>query len=71
VRIAVDHLVSLIDAELAWIDRSLAYFHESGWPEQAISSPSSEQSLHSVKLMCPGTQDTSNTSREENTIEDI
>jgi DNA-binding PadR family transcriptional regulator len=31
VHIANDHLISLIDAELAWIDRSLAYLREHGW----------------------------------------
>ncbi len=35
VRIASDHLLCLIDAELAWIDRSLAYLHEIGWINQA------------------------------------
>jgi DNA-binding PadR family transcriptional regulator len=34
VHIAGDHLLSLIDAELAWIDRSLHYLHESGWANQ-------------------------------------
>ncbi|TMD99973.1 MAG: hypothetical protein E6I80_27000 [Chloroflexi bacterium] len=29
--IAGDHLLSLIDAELDWIDRSLAYLRETGW----------------------------------------
>jgi|SRR6266571_2774658 len=31
VRIAGDHLVSLIDAELAWIDRSLVYLRDIDW----------------------------------------
>jgi DNA-binding PadR family transcriptional regulator len=31
VRIAGDHLLSLIDAELAWLDRSLRYLEEIGW----------------------------------------
>lgn len=31
VRVASDHLLSLIDAELAWIDRSLTYLREIGW----------------------------------------
>ena len=31
VYIAGDHLLSLIDAELAWLDRSLHYLNESGW----------------------------------------
>jgi DNA-binding PadR family transcriptional regulator len=35
VRIASDHLLSLVDAELAWIDRSLAYLQEIGWANQA------------------------------------
>lgn len=34
VHIAGDHLVSLIDAELAWIDRSLAYLREHGWAQE-------------------------------------
>lgn len=29
--IASDHLLSLIDAELAWIDRSLVYLRDTGW----------------------------------------
>lgn len=29
--IAGDHLLSLVDAELAWIDRSLAYLRNVGW----------------------------------------
>jgi DNA-binding PadR family transcriptional regulator len=31
VRISIDHMVSLIDAELAWIDRSLAYLRSLDW----------------------------------------
>ena len=34
VRIAEDHLLSLIDAELAWIDRLLAYLHENNRTSQ-------------------------------------
>jgi DNA-binding PadR family transcriptional regulator len=34
--IAGDHLLSLIDAELAWINRSLAYLHERGWADKPI-----------------------------------
>lgn len=29
--VASDHLLSLIDAELTWIDRSVAYLHEAHW----------------------------------------
>ncbi|HLZ63726.1 MAG TPA: PadR family transcriptional regulator [Ktedonosporobacter sp.] len=45
-RIASDHLLSLIDAELAWIDRSLAYLHEIGW---ATSSPCKQPPPHTAK----------------------
>ncbi len=31
VRISFDHIISLIDAELAWIDRSLTYLHSLHW----------------------------------------
>ncbi len=31
VHIASDHLLSLVDAELAWIDRSLTYLQDVGW----------------------------------------
>ena len=31
VHIASDHLLSLVDAELAWIDRSLTYLHDVRW----------------------------------------
>ncbi len=34
VRIAGDHLLSLIDAELAWLDRSLAYLEDLGWAKK-------------------------------------
>jgi len=33
VRIAGDHLLCLIDAELAWIDRSLTYLRTCGWAD--------------------------------------
>lgn len=56
VAIAVDHLVSLIDAELAWIERSLAYLQKTGWIEQPASSPSSEQAQHSEKKTYPGNE---------------
>jgi DNA-binding PadR family transcriptional regulator len=39
VRIAGDHLLSLMDAELAWLDRSLAYLEDLGWakkPDHAV-----------------------------------
>lgn len=29
--VATDHLLSLIDAELAWLDRSLTYLRDRGW----------------------------------------
>lgn len=29
--VASDHLLSLIDAELAWLDRSVSYLRDSGW----------------------------------------
>ena len=35
VRISSDHLLSLIDAEIAWIDRSVAYLHDIGWTAEA------------------------------------
>ncbi|MBE3560338.1 MAG: PadR family transcriptional regulator [Ktedonobacteraceae bacterium] len=35
VRIAADHLLSLIDAELAWLDRSCTYLRECGWSEKS------------------------------------
>ncbi len=52
--IAGDHLVSLIDAELAWIDRSLAYLQKVGWTNQP-SSPEQAQDL--AKKTCLGHQD--------------
>jgi DNA-binding PadR family transcriptional regulator len=42
--IASDHLLSLIDAELAWIDRSLAYLHDAHW----VETPG-EPSAHSTQ----------------------
>lgn len=36
--IASDHLLSLIETELAWLDRSLTYLHDSGW-ERAPEVP--------------------------------
>ena len=39
VHIAGDHLLTLIDAELTWIDRSLAYLHEKGWADIPGASP--------------------------------
>ncbi len=45
VRIAGDHLLSLIDAELAWLDRSLAYLEGLGWakkPDNALLQASHE-----------------------------
>jgi len=47
VTIAGDHLVSLIDAELAWIDRSLAYLREVGWTQHTASSPTPDHLSHS------------------------
>jgi hypothetical protein len=35
VRVAANHLLSLIDAEIAWIDRSLAYLRTCGWANLA------------------------------------
>lgn len=37
--IASDHLLSLIDAELAWIDRSLAYLRDVRWVNAHDKSP--------------------------------
>ncbi|MDQ2715163.1 MAG: PadR family transcriptional regulator [Chloroflexota bacterium] len=54
--IAGDHLLSLIDAELAWIDRSLTYLREAGWTNRSAASPSADKSSHSVKKTCPGNQ---------------
>ena len=54
--IASDHLISLIDAELAWIDRSLAYLQTIDWADQQRSSPSAGPSQHGGKPTCPGTQ---------------
>jgi|SRR5215469_6760687 len=42
--IASDHLLSLIDAELAWIDRSLSYLHATHW----VVTPD-EPSVHSAQ----------------------
>ena len=36
--IASDHLLSLIDAELAWLDRSITYLRDTGWT-QASEGP--------------------------------
>ncbi|HZR40221.1 MAG TPA: PadR family transcriptional regulator [Ktedonobacteraceae bacterium] len=46
VQIASDHLISLIDAELAWIDRSLAYLRSVGW-----AASSGEPPQHTTKEM--------------------
>ncbi len=35
VHVAADHLLSLIDAEVAWIDRSLAYLRTCSWTNLA------------------------------------
>lgn len=44
VYIAGDHLLSLMDAELAWIDRSLRYLDENGWAQKSnISIQHSEE----------------------------
>lgn len=37
--IASDHLLSLIDAELAWIDRSLSYLRDAHWGEAPDGPP--------------------------------
>ncbi|SRR5579875_444812 len=58
VAVAADHLISLIDTELAWIDRSLAYLQKIGWSEQKASFSSSAPAQHSVKPLRPGQQDT-------------
>lgn len=52
--IAGDHLVSLIDAELAWIERSLAYLQQVGWTAGSAPSSSSPLPDHSVKQSRPG-----------------
>src|SRR5215469_12037832 len=36
--VASDHLLSLIDTELAWLDRSLTYLRDTGWA-QALEVP--------------------------------
>jgi DNA-binding PadR family transcriptional regulator len=54
VEVAGDHLISLIDAELAWIDRSLAYLREVGWRNQS-AAPSAHQP-RPAQRMCPGQQ---------------
>ena len=38
--IAADHMVSLIETELAWLDRSLALLKENGWSEDTPSHQS-------------------------------
>jgi DNA-binding PadR family transcriptional regulator len=53
VMVAGDHLISLIDAELAWIDRSLEYLREVGWTNQS-AAPSAHQPSHSSQRTCPG-----------------
>jgi len=45
VHIARDYLLSLIDAEIIWIDRSLAYLRERGWAASSCSG----SSLHIAK----------------------
>jgi DNA-binding PadR family transcriptional regulator len=47
--IASDHLLSLIDAELAWIDRSLSYLHAFHWVETPDEPPA-----HSAQEPHPG-----------------
>lgn len=63
-RIAGDHLVSLVDAELAWIDRSLAYLREVGWADQGTTA--SSQSSHAPKDGTFGKEDSFN---EEDTAQ--
>ena len=36
--VASDHLLSLVDAELAWLDRSITYLRDTGWA-QALEVP--------------------------------
>ncbi len=43
-QIARDHLLSLIDAELAWVERALKHLREQGWGEEQESRPSSHSS---------------------------
>jgi DNA-binding PadR family transcriptional regulator len=43
-RLAVDHLLSMIDAELAWTERALAQLREAGWG----SAPSADVPGHSA-----------------------
>jgi hypothetical protein len=37
--VASDHLLSLIDVELAWLDRSLAYLRDAHWVETPGEPP--------------------------------
>jgi DNA-binding PadR family transcriptional regulator len=43
-RLAVDHLLSTIDAELAWTERALSQLREAGWG----SAPSADAPRHSA-----------------------
>jgi len=56
VAVASDHILSLMDAELAWINRSLEYLEQAGWGDGLEPTPSSEQTPHSGKATCPGNQ---------------
>jgi len=51
--IAGDHLLSLIDAELDWIDRSLAYLRERGWADTLVEEPA-QQRAQETEYTYPG-----------------
>lgn len=55
VAVASDHIISLMNAELAWIERSLERLQQAGW---VARSATSEQPHHTVKGTCPGNQQT-------------
>lgn len=54
VALASDHILSFIEAELAWIERSLARLDQAG--QSSGSAPSEEDTRHAGKGICPGTQ---------------
>jgi hypothetical protein len=47
--IAGDHLLSLIDTELAWIDRSVAFLREKGWAETPDEGPTNQTAQETIQ----------------------
>jgi hypothetical protein len=43
------HLLSLIDTELAWIDRSVAFLREKGWAETPDEGPTNQTAQETIQ----------------------